>query len=179
MNQKTGWSPPPMLAGLLHRPIVGGLVVPWVTVSTPDGRHLFGSVNATRHDMALHQRLCQTCGQPLGRLTVFAMRPADIARMLSPEAGMHPWCAAYSARACPMLAGAMTHYRASSQIPTLPEGFHVQTFAEPARAGAKADIYHQVWTAHYRPMRDPITRRWAALVTPDEILRIRHMPGTA
>ena len=169
-----------MLAALVHRPTVGSLAVPWVTLSTPDGRHLFGTVDAERQDRALHLRLCQICGESLQRRIVFAMRHGDIVRMLSPEAGKHPWCAMYSARACPMLAGAMTHYRASSQIPKAPEGFTIRTFAGTgSREAARADTYHQVWATHFRPSVDPVTRRWAALVIPDWIVRIRPMRRSA
>lgn len=175
------WSVPPMLAAMLHRPTVGGLAVPWVTVSTPDGRHLFGGVDATRHDMALHLRLCQSCGEPLQRLVVFAMRLGDMARMLSPEAAMHPWCAWYASRACPMLAGQMIHYRASSQLPKLPDGMTMHTFGDPSgsRRAAKADEYFLVWATHFRPTVDPVTKRWAALVIPDWIVRARRTGDVA
>jgi hypothetical protein len=164
-----------MLAALLHRPTAAGLAVPWVTIFAADGRHLFGAVDATKHDMALHMRLCQIC-EPLHDLAVFAMRVGDMARMLSPESGMHPWCGWYSGRACPMLAGAMTHYRASSQMPKLPDGMTMHAFGDPtgSRPAAKADTYFQVWAKHFRPVVDPVTRRWAALVVPDWIVRIRQ-----
>jgi hypothetical protein len=129
----------------------------------------------------MHMRLCQTCGEPLQRLIVFAMRRGDMARMLSPETGMHPWCAWYAARACPMLAGAMTHYRSGSQMPTLPPGMTMHSFGDPSgrRPAAPADLYFQLWATHFRPAIDPVTRRWAAMVLPEWVVRVRPMRGAA
>lgn len=80
-----------------------------------------------------------------------------------------------------MLAGAMTHYRASSPLPKLPDGMSMQTFGDPSgsRPSAKADEYFLVWATHFRPAVDPVTGRWAALVIPDWIVRVRPARGMA
>src|SRR4051812_6031082 len=59
---------------LLHRPTMGGLVVPYTTLQMPDGRWRFGAVDVDRQTKALNDRLCQTCGTGLDRRIVFAMR---------------------------------------------------------------------------------------------------------
>jgi hypothetical protein len=103
--------PPAIPMRLARQPTIGGLVVPWVTGRSPDGRYRFGAVDAHRHHHAIRDRRCQTCSQALDRGRVlFAMRDADLRRMISPEAGMHPECGRYAAIACPMLAGRMTHH---------------------------------------------------------------------
>jgi hypothetical protein len=99
---------PMQLAG---RPTIGGLVVPWTTGRTPDGRYRFGAVDLDRHNRAMNNQLCQTCGAALEQTCdavredriVFAMRDSDLRALTSHEPGMHPVCAAYAATACPML----------------------------------------------------------------------------
>lgn len=86
----TDTEPPPIPIRLDDRPTIGGLVVPWVTGRSPDDQHRFGAIDATRHRTAIHDRRCQICGGQLDRdRIVFAMREADLRRMVSPEAGMH------------------------------------------------------------------------------------------
>jgi hypothetical protein len=76
---------PLQLAG---RPTIGGLVVPWITARTPDGRYRFGAIDLDRHNRALTDRICQTCGARLGARIVFAMRDSDLRLLTSPEPGM-------------------------------------------------------------------------------------------
>ncbi|MEU5943466.1 hypothetical protein ABZ807_30870 [Micromonospora sp. NPDC047548] len=78
---------PLQLAG---RPTIGGLVVPWITGRTPDGRYRFGAVDLDRQNRALTDRLCQTCGANLGTRTVFAMRDSDLRLLISAEPGCCP-----------------------------------------------------------------------------------------
>ncbi|MBE1467464.1 hypothetical protein H4W33_006476 [Kibdelosporangium phytohabitans] len=56
---------PPIPLSLQHLPTVGGLVVPWITPRTADGRYLFGSVDHDRMGRALVDRWCGVCGRPL------------------------------------------------------------------------------------------------------------------
>jgi hypothetical protein len=160
---------------LADRPTLGGLVVPWITARTPDGRYRFGSIDADRHARAFADRLCQTCGTGLGERLVFAMRDSDLRLMLSPEPGMHPVCVAYSA-ACPMLAGRMTHYRATALLPAQLAGLRdIEVHGDPAdlRPGAAAERWHLAWVGEYRTITHPHTGQPAAMVLPEQILRIR------
>ncbi|MEV7628804.1 hypothetical protein [Actinoplanes sp. NPDC089786] len=170
---------PPILVRLRHRPQVAGLVVPWITARTQDGRHRFGTVDAVRADQALHRHWCQICGQPLPDRFVFAMRDRDLTRSIAPEAPMHPECFHYSITACPMLAGRMDHYRASG---------HADVFAgtgivlgDPAgrRPGQAAEPWNAVWAHDYTLITDPHAHLSAALLLPDQILRVRPITGPA
>ncbi|MGR6924584.1 hypothetical protein ACU635_60925 [[Actinomadura] parvosata] len=105
-------------------PTQGGLVIPYITVRHRDGRARFSTNDPRRQLRCLLQARCSVCGQPLGdrrdRSTsllaaahafVLLMRPSDLIRGYSSEPGLHPECAAYAERACPMLNGSRTHYR--------------------------------------------------------------------
>ncbi|MEV7989566.1 hypothetical protein [Micromonospora sp. NPDC085948] len=149
---------------LRHRPTVGGLVVPWITVQMPDGRYRFGAIDAERLQSAFINRLCQICGERMHRLFVFAMRDVDFERLITHEPAMHAECARYSTTACPMLAGSMTHYRAqATDTPSTgdPHG---------ARPGHTAQSWLLLWTTGYRRILDPRTRTPAAEI-PIELLR--------
>jgi hypothetical protein len=86
---------------------------------------------------------------------------------------MHPECFHYSITACPMLAGRMDHYRSSG---------HAEVFAgtgivlgDPAgrRAGQAAEPWNAVWARDYTVITDPHAHLPAALLLPDQILRVR------
>jgi hypothetical protein len=104
---------PPIPLRLAGRPTMGGLVVPWISVQHRDGRAILGAIHGSRTDTCIRQRRCQTCGDPLGERIVLFARPRDIARGYIAEPALHPDCAAYSAKACPMINGSMTKYRTS------------------------------------------------------------------
>ncbi|MFG3710958.1 hypothetical protein [Micromonospora sp. NPDC047730] len=162
---------PAVPLSLNHLPTVAGLAVPWITPTLPDGRHLFGKVDASRLRAALDKYLCSICGKPLDERIVFAMRDVDLRRLLSPEPGMHPACAHYSALACPMLGGRMARYGRAVGVAAevgIPLG-------DPgnARAGHAADRYHLVWVNSYRVVTDPATDLPSAQVMPWQILRSR------
>lgn len=97
---------------LAHRPTAGGLVVPYISVS--DGvHHILGNVHRTRALSCIRDRLCQICGRPLGRRLVVFVDQGGLDKRYTAEPALHPQCAAYSAQACPMLAGQLDRYRRS------------------------------------------------------------------
>ena len=166
---------------LARRPVIGGLVVPWITARTPDGRYRFGHVDYTRHLQALHDRLCQTCGGPLDPTRiVFAMRDSDLRVFISHEPGMHPVCAAYSATGCPMLAGRMSHYRTTPLAAHLAD-LGVSSHGDPTdtRPAAPAERWNVLWATGYRITTHPLTGQPAALVLPEQILRTRPINPAA
>ncbi|MGX1247444.1 hypothetical protein RKD46_008633 [Streptomyces pseudovenezuelae] len=102
-----------------HRPLAGGLVVPWISL-IHNGHAAFGSLDAERAFRAYRDRLCQICGQELDERCFLIVHPADQARGYSPEPALHPECLPYAAAHCPMLNGAATHYRRSPVLASPP-----------------------------------------------------------
>jgi hypothetical protein len=170
-------SPLPLIPiPLRHLPTVAGLVVPWITPRTPDGRDLFGLIGAEAQAACLYGRRCQVCGRPLARPLVLLVRASDLTRKLTPEPGLHPWCAAYTAQACPMVSGRMSRYRAT---PHDLGGLAAHTPDTPARLGAPAEAWSSVWLAGYRVVRDPATGSLAASYAHTRPLRIRPVAAPA
>ncbi|MEU9370429.1 hypothetical protein AB0D71_38335 [Streptomyces avermitilis] len=100
----------------LRRPLSGGLVVPYVSL-IHGGHATFGSLDAERARTAFVRRLCQICGERLEERCFLIVRPADVVRGISPEPALHPECLPYTAAHCPMLNGAVTHYRSRVSLP--------------------------------------------------------------
>lgn len=102
----------PVPMRLESRPRQGGLVVPWVSLPLADGTYDFGNMHNTRASRCFLEGLCQIDGerirpQPL----VFFVAENRLDDMTTMEPPVHPECAAYSRRACPMVAGQMKRYR--------------------------------------------------------------------
>ncbi|TDD41390.1 hypothetical protein E1288_32970 [Saccharopolyspora elongata] len=138
---------PPIPAWLAHLPTVGGLVVPWITPRTADGRYLFGSVDRTRMRDALRRGWCGVCGQQLGDRLVLLMRLSNLPRQCTNEPALHPQCAAYTVTTCPMVGGRLTHYRAT--LPQLDSTMMPAPDAT-ARHGAPAEPWFAVWLTTYQ-----------------------------
>jgi hypothetical protein len=95
---------------LAHRPLVGGLVAPWVNVNLADGGVDFRSTHHTKWFQAWTEGICQTCGEPLlTRPVVFFGGPNQLTTYFT-EPPLHPRCAAYAEQACPMIAGRRATY---------------------------------------------------------------------
>jgi hypothetical protein len=132
---------------LADRPIIAGLAVPWITARGIDGRYLFGALDRERQQQAILEHRCQVCGRPLGTRSILLMRLSDLPRQATSEPALDPVCAAYSATACPMIAGRMSHYR--STPPTLrPDATLVGN--QTKRYGAPAEPWFAVWLEHYQ-----------------------------
>ena len=58
---------------------------------------------------AVRHKLCWICGEPLGRMMVFAIGPMCVITRVSSEPPSHFDCADYAARVCPFLAIPNTH----------------------------------------------------------------------
>ncbi|MFD2422665.1 hypothetical protein [Amycolatopsis pigmentata] len=167
---------PPIPVWLSHLPTLGGLVVPWITPRTADGRYLFGSVDQDRMAQALKRRWCGVCGQPLGSRFVLMMRLSDLPRQCTNEPALHPQCSAYTTSACPMIGGRLDRYRTSR-----PRLDHTMLPSPDAtkRQGASAEPWFAVWLATYRVITDH--GNLAASYTDTRPLRIRpitwRLPG--
>lgn len=132
---------------LAHLPTVGGLAIPWITPRTEDGRHLFGAVHPDRIERALRGQLCGVCGRLLEHPIVLLMRLSDLPAQGTVEPALHPQCAAYTIEACPMVAGRLSHYRATPMRldPTMAPAADTA-----ARLGASAEPWFSVWLPTYR-----------------------------
>jgi hypothetical protein len=152
---KTDTAVPPIPIRLAHLPTVGGLVVPFVTPHTPDGRYLFGGVDAGRQRRCLTDRLCGVCGQPLlarpGERLILLMRLSDLPHRRTSEPALDPVCAAYTRAACPMVAGRLSRHR---PIP-MRLGPGMVPVDEAARLGAAAEPWFAVWLSRYDTVIDP------------------------
>lgn len=147
---------PPIPQRLDGRPTLGGLVVPYVSVS--DGRqHLLGQVHRSRALTCIRDHLCQVDGEPLGGRRVVFATATGVAEQYSGEAALHPECAAYSAMACPMLHGAMATFRGAApaldRIECFEPGCNCGGWKPAAgtksHAGAPAEPWFAVWLDTY------------------------------
>ncbi|GAA4731763.1 hypothetical protein [Phytohabitans rumicis] len=165
---------PVHLGGL---PCSGGLVVPRITPITRTGVPLFGKISELAQYRFLHSRTCQVCGQPLGPRAVLFARSSDFAYQCTAEPAVCPPCAAYSARACPMLAGRRDRHRASEH-PAL-AGIPVSA-DQQLRMGAPAEDWYAVWIRDYEVIAHPAQPNTVAAswwrIPP---LRIRRLPIAA
>ena len=163
---------PPIPLSLAHLPVAAGLAVPWITPRTPDGRYLFGVIEAGRQRACLRDRRCQVCGRALTRPMVLLVRKSDLSRRCISEPPACPPCAAYTIRACPMVSGRLAHYRA-----TLRDLGGIADAAPdvPARLGAPAEIWYAVWLARYDVIVDPATGNLAASFAHTRPLRVRRI----
>lgn len=109
---------------------------------------------------------------------MFAMRDRDLDRNLAAEAAMHPECFHYSITACPMLAGRMDHYRLIGNGQLFAGIGDVLGDPDGRRAGQAAEPWHAVWARDYTVITDPVTDLPAALLLPDQILRVRPIAHT-
>jgi hypothetical protein len=154
---------PPIPAALAGRPTVGGLVVPWISIESGDGRHVLGAVHTSRMRRCVGHRLCQVCAEPLTQPAVAFVRQRDLDHGWSAEPALHPVCARYSAAACPMLAGHMDRYRSTprdlTHLTCNVEGCDcagwVDSPDQPHRAGQPAEAYYALWLSRYDVATDP------------------------
>jgi hypothetical protein len=111
-----------------------------------------GVVDSDRVHLALQRRWCGVCGRPLDadRL-VLLVRWSDLAWRRSFEPALHPVCAHYTTRACPMVAGRLEHYRST------PPRLDAEMLSAPDsvfRRGDRAEPWFSVWLPGYRMVID-------------------------
>lgn len=160
---------PPIPMALAARPTVAGLVVPWVNVRLADGGVDYRSAHHSRWLACWTNGLCQTCGQDLqgpakAEVVVFLGGPNQLDTYFD-EPPLHPACASYAGKACPMVAGRMSHYADRPHVSNGPRG---QTCPEPGcdcggwtphthsdAGGAPAHEWWQVWARDWALAVDP------------------------
>lgn len=155
---------------LRHVPTAGGLVIPWITMTGDRGQLLLGAIDTVKQRRCLVERRCQVCARELGGRLVLLLRDRDLERRCTSEPGMHPICAAYTQRACPMVAGQMTHYRRS--LVKISEDRAHGAHAE-SRLGRPAEPWFAVWLNDYKVIADREAGTLAASFADIEPLKIR------
>jgi hypothetical protein len=97
-------------ARLQGRPVVGGVVIPWVTVVLADGSPDWRACIRGRVTASIQQGRCQLDGQRIDGVAVFFVAndqmPADAGQQIVTDVPpVHPECAQYAVKVCPMLNG--------------------------------------------------------------------------
>jgi len=146
---------PPIPARCARRPLLGGLVVPYISL-VAEGRTHLGGTHGKRVAECVAHYLCQICGQRLDPPPyLFLATQSMIDEGFSSEPALHPECAAYSVAACPMVAGAMATYnKAPHDVTGKPCGdpgcgCGGWTSDQSHVAGKPADAWFRVWVRSY------------------------------
>lgn len=101
---------PPIPASCAHRPVVGGLVAPFVNLRLADGGVDFRTPHNAKYEECWRHGLCQTCGEPLTHPAVLFGGPNQLRGLHFDEPPLCAPCAVYASRACPMVAGRLERY---------------------------------------------------------------------
>lgn len=176
-------------------PMSQGMAVPYITLAHRDrsDRPAWGNVDLIRLREVLDRALCQICGTPLGEQVILFILPSDFRQGLTVEPGLHPACAEYSARTCPLLAGRMHRYHrhpAQRLTRCADPRCHcwgwVPPRPDPARDGAPTEAWYELRLplSEYRVITVPGTDNRPAvtgidLKTPRLMHRIRKIRDAA
>lgn len=169
---------PVMLSG---RPQVGGMVVPYISIESGDGRYVLGAVHNSRVRRCVVERRCQIDGALLTQPAVAFVRQRDLDVAWTAEPALHPQCARYSAAVCPMLAGRMDHYRTTphdlSALKCNVEGCECDGWVDSPdqqhRAGHEAEAYYALWLSRYDVATDSAGQVLGIGWRPEYVRRIR------
>lgn len=101
---------PPIPASCAERPAPGGLVAPYINVQLADGSVDYRARHNLHFLECWEQGLCQVCAQPLVVSAVLLGGPRQLATWQFDEPPLCAPCLMYASRACPMVAGRMSHY---------------------------------------------------------------------
>ena len=178
--------PPAIPVRLSQRPVIGGLAVPWVVAHHADGTPVLGFIDGSRQAACLARGWCQACGQPLGSPLILMVRSRDVVAGSAVEPALHPECAAYSAYACPMLAGMMARYRATPR-PARQErcgdaSCACRAWVRPGdrdlRAGRPREPFAAVWISQseYRVTDGPAAVAPGLALRGVRVLKVRPVP---
>lgn len=145
-------------ARLAHRPVQAGMVVPWIALALPDDTHDFAGCEGRKVNLAMLNQLCQICGEHIEPPIVFFAADDQLGDMTFDSPPLHPACARYSAKACPMVAGRLHAYRAQATrasrtdacaTPGCDCGGWTQTETNIDRGGRRAPTWFAVWCRSY------------------------------
>ena len=151
---------PPIPVSCAARPVVGGLVAPYVNLRMADGGVDFRSPHQTRYEECWTKGLCQTCGGVLAGLAVLFGGPNQVRDRHFDEPPLCAPCALYASRACPMVAGRQERYADRDRVSeghrggTCPDpGCECGGFrpADPAQPDHRGDPAHPWYALYVRP----------------------------
>lgn len=158
--------PPPIPPHLARRPTKSGLVVPYISLELGGVTYL-GQVRGLHVAECLVNGWCQICGGSIDdRPYLFLVTQTMIDDRFSPEPPLHPACAAYSVKACPMVSGRMATYAKHQAdlngAPCPDPGCDcVGAVSGSSRAGDPAEPWYQLWCGSYavgiRDAAEPVT----------------------
>lgn len=184
---------PPIPVSCAGRPTTGGLVVPWANVQLADGGVDFRSQHETKVQQCWRDCLCQICGHPVQRPIVLFGGPRQLNALTFDEPPLHPECAVYVSKACPMVAGRMDHYRAGDTVSHGARGSRCSTpgcqcggWVETpglvvGPGGDAAHDWYAVYVSGYSLgiLADRPDRIHSGVVAPEQVLGVRHVsaPG--
>lgn len=174
---------PPIPARCAGRPTLGGRVVPWINVRLADGGVDFRSQHTARLRTALEEQRCQVCSEPLTMPIVLLGGPSQLKQLLFDEPPLHPECAVYTSRACPVVAGDATSLPSG---PRLSEGTRGQTCVvegcdcggwvtndDGRQHATEPHPWFAVYTYGFVIAVSPEGQLLGALVRPDEVRKVR------
>ena len=107
---------PPIPASCADRPVIGGLVAPFVNLRLADGGVDFRSPHTAKYEQCWKRGLCQTCGQPTGSPAVVFGGPNQMRSGHFDEPPLCAPCALYASRACPMVSGRLERYAVQDRV---------------------------------------------------------------
>lgn len=175
---------PPIPASCAHRPTVGGLVAPYVNLTLADGGVDFRSPHQATYERCWNETRCQTCGNPTGHPAVLFGGPNQLDSGHYDEPPLCAPCAMYATRACPMVAGRMTHYADHARVSEGRRG-HVcpdqgcdcggYTPADPDSADHLGDPAHAWYAVYIDPTAYVVTVHEVETVSSDKGCRHRRM----
>lgn len=185
---------PPIPATCERRPTVSGLVIPWVNVQLADGGVDFRSHHESRSQKSFLRQMCQVCAGRVSPPIVFLGGPEQLRSLQFDEPPMHPECAVYVSRACPMVAGRLERFAdrapvsASGRGGVCPDpgcdcGGFIPTpgVAASEKGGRPARDWYAVYASGYSAgVADENPNRVAvAVLAPEQVLAVRHVstPG--
>ena len=119
---------PPIPASMAHRPVRGGIALPWVNAELADGGVDFRSPHTAKYEQAWRQCRCQSCGNPAGPRVVLVCGPRQVLELRFDEPPTCPPCAVYARAACPFVSGRATTYSGRRH---LTEGHRGEKCADP------------------------------------------------
>lgn len=177
--------PPPIPATCAARPTIGGRVAPWVNVQLADGGVDYRRQHRTRVITALKRGLCQVDGIPLRHPIVLLGGPESVRHLLFAEPPLHPECAVYTSRACPLVAGALAQTATGLSVS---QGKRGQTCFEPGCTcggwvpstpddakdePVEAHPWYAVYASRFSIATRPDGDVFGALVELDDVLAVR------